>query len=83
MTHTTEIVGYKKLSNGQMNVVIRCCGDPSTDWNHTMAAEVLATPEKRSKSIDAARQLAVKAHQERVDAEAAAVSLMGESVDHE
>ncbi len=82
MTHTTEIVAYKKLSNGQMAVVIRCCGDASAEWTHTMAAAVLADPAKRSASIDAARQLAVKAHQERMDAEAAAVELMGEQVEH-
>jgi hypothetical protein len=83
MSHETEIIAFNKLKNGQMVVTIRCCGNPNTDWNHTMAPEVVADPAKKSASISAARQLAVTAHQNAIDADAALPELMGEKVKHE
>lgn len=36
MAHNTELVAWKKLSNGQHAVCIRCCGDEGTDHWHGM-----------------------------------------------
>lgn len=78
MNHTTEIVGYEKLSNGQFAVYIRCCGNASTEYRHTMAGSVMASPQKRKASIKGARLRAVEEHENSLKAEAAAVELMGE-----
>ena len=77
MSHQTEIVGYKKINNGQFAVCIRCCGNASTDSWHTMAANVMADPKKRKDSIKAARARTAKAHGDALKAEEAAIELMG------
>lgn len=82
MTHTTEVVEYKKLSNGQFAVIIRCCGNASTDWSHTMAAEVASDSTRRTASLDTARGACSALHQHALDAEAALLSEMGATQDH-
>ena len=80
--HTTEVVASQKLSNGQFCVIIRCCNNPSTDWTHTMAAEVLADPDKRAASIGKAREWCSQLHQQAMDAEIAALNEMGKTEEH-
>lgn len=67
--HTTEIVYFQKLSNGQFLAVIRCCGNASTDSPHVMAAEVVADDEKRFASIGKARQDCAELHEKALQAE--------------
>lgn len=82
MAHSTEVVEYKKLSNGQFSVKIRCCGNASTDWTHTMAADVAADSVKRATSIDAARVNASNLHEKAMLAENALLDEMGKVVVH-
>ena len=77
MNHQTEIVGYKKINNGQFAVCLRCCGNPSTDSWHTMAAAVMASPKARKESIKNARARVAKEHEDALKAEEAAIELMG------
>jgi hypothetical protein len=53
MTHTTEIVEWKQVNDGQFSVMVRCCGDASTDSWHTMAANVVTDDARRQESINA------------------------------
>lgn len=53
MSHQTEIVQYKNLSDGQIAVLLRCCKKPITDHWHTMAVSVAADPQKLADSINA------------------------------
>ena len=77
MSHTTELVGYKKLSNGQFAVCIRCCGNPASDSWHAMAASVMAVKKQRDASIKKQRVRVSEEHENSLKAEAAAVELMG------
>lgn len=83
MSHTTEIVKYEKLSNGHFAVVVRCCGNASTDWSHTMAAQVASDPHKRSASINEARQKCADLHDHAIKAEHALIEEMGSQQKHE
>lgn len=83
MSHSTEVVRYEKKSNGQFAVIIRCCGNASTDHPHTMAAEVAADADKRVLSITGAREFCAKQHQAALDAEAALLEEMGKTESHE
>ena len=69
MAHTTEVIHFQKLSNGQFLAMVRCCGNPSTDWPHVMAAEVLADDEKKKASIQYAREQCAKLHDAAQQAE--------------
>lgn len=69
MAHTTEVIHFQKLSNGQFLAVIRCCGNASTDWPHTMAAEVVADDTKRFASIGKARTDCAALHESAIQAE--------------
>lgn len=60
--HTTEVVITQKLNNGQIAFCIRCCGDPSTDHWHTMAASVAGDPEQRKASVDAQHDFCARQH---------------------
>ena len=77
MKHTTEIVEYKKLSNGQFSFCVRCCGDAGTDSWQTMAAAVMAVKKQREASIKKQRLRVSEEHELALKAEAAAVELMG------
>jgi len=82
MSHQTEVVGYKKLSNGQVSVCIRCCGQESTDSWHSMLVAVAGDPAKRQASIDEARTRVAEEHELAQKSEQAAIELMGEKKDH-
>lgn len=60
--HTTEVVATQKLNNGQIAFCIRCCGNPSTDHWHTMAAPVAADPDKRKASVDEQHTFCAQQH---------------------
>ena len=36
-THASKLIGRKKLTDGQFAVLIRCCGDQTTDSWHTLS----------------------------------------------
>lgn len=82
MTHTTEVVRYEKRSSGQFEVVIRCCGSPSTDWAHLMAAEVAADAQKRADSIQKNREQCADLHEKALQAEQGMLQEMGKKVEH-
>jgi hypothetical protein len=77
MRHQTEIVQYKKLSNGQFSFCVRCCGDASTDSWQTMAAGVIAVKKQRDASIKEQRVRVSEEHEKALKAEAAALEVMG------
>lgn len=82
MAHITEIVAFQKLSSGQFVAIVRCCNNISTDWPHTMAAEVAADDIKRAASISQAREWCSQQHQSAMDAEAKLLSEVGKTVEH-
>jgi hypothetical protein len=68
MAHSTEIVAWKKLSNGQHSVCIRCCGDEGTDHWHSMS---VVTPQGqpvdralRDVNLAAVRSFVASQHEE-------------------
>jgi hypothetical protein len=63
MSHSTEIVEVKKLSNGQISALIRCCGNASTDHWVTMAVEVAADSEERKAYLESERQKVADQHE--------------------
>lgn len=69
MSHSTEIVHFQKLSNGQFLATVRCCNNPSTDWPHVMAAEVVADDAKKLASIADARKKCADLHEAAQQAE--------------
>lgn len=78
MAHTTEIVSYKKLSNGQFALLFRCCNNPSTDYWHT-----LDNGADRTASIADAHKRCADEHAKAVTASDDAIALMGQTVTHE
>lgn len=78
MKHTTEVVEYKKLSNGQFAICVRCCGNAGTDSRQTMVASVMAVKKQRDALIKKLRARVSEEHELALKAEAAAVELMGE-----
>lgn len=81
MSHTTEIVEYRKLSDSEFAVCIACCGE-HLHW-HTMHASVVVDPEKKDASILQARELAATNHEAAVKAEEHLKSLVGSKVAHD
>ena len=53
MSHRTEIVEYKSLSDGEIAALLRCCKKPITDHWHTMAVSIAADSQKLADSISA------------------------------
>jgi hypothetical protein len=51
MTHDVEIIDFKQLSDGQVAVLTRCCGDDSSRSWHTMASSVVLDDAARAASI--------------------------------
>lgn len=62
MSHITEVVAIQKLNNGQISVCVRCCGNPSTDHWHTMAAEVCGDTNRKQESIAFAHKYCAEQH---------------------
>ena len=82
MSHETEIKKVEKLDNGQWVIVIRCCANPATDYSHTVDAAVMANPAKKEQSISDARLRAAGQHEKAMQAEQAALDIVGEKVKH-
>jgi glycyl-tRNA synthetase beta subunit len=80
MKHTTEISGYRKLSNGQFVIDITCCG--THHHPHTVAASAVDTPEKRDASIAAACELAKQNHESEIKAEQHLIDAVGSTTEH-
>lgn len=73
-THTTEVVSYQKLSNGQAAVVIRCCGNASTDFPHTFSFTGDAA--QRAQNLQSAHGQCAQQHQAQIDSDAGLPALM-------
>ena len=82
MSHTTEIVNARKES-GQVRLTIRCCGNPSTDFVHTMLADAFYDPEKRAESIAGAHKQCAKQHEASLTAENVILEEVGKTVRHD
>jgi hypothetical protein len=82
MTHTVEVAAYKKLSNGQVAVCLRCCNSPATDHWHTMGVSVAADPVAREASIGSQRVFVSQQHDDALKAEAAAFAELGTVTTH-
>lgn len=82
MAHTTEIVAYKKLSDGQFALCVRCCNDTMHDSWHTVDATVMLDPVKYAASLDAHRDKVAASHEVAVQAEEVAKRLIGEKKNH-
>ena len=80
MSHSTEIVGYKKLNDEQFAVCIRCCGNASTDHWHEM--KFTADPIQRAANLDAERDKVVSRHKAAISGESIAIELMGSVKEH-
>lgn len=80
MTHTTEVVKYEKLSNGQYSYCIRCCGNASTDsWN---TLDVTSPETDRAQAMQAAHARVAQEHQASIDAQAEVAIQMGATETH-
>ena len=82
MPHITDIVKYEKLSNGQVSIVVRCCGNAHTDYSHVMAVEVAANSETLKASINGARERCAVLHQQAQDSETNMMEHLGQQVQH-
>lgn len=84
MAHTTEIVEYKKIANGLVSALIRCCGSASTDHWHTMAVSVAADPVTRAASLAPQRDFVAAQHEAAIQSEAGLIDdVMAPPVTHE
>ena len=83
MTHTVEVAQYKKLSNGQVSLCLRCCGNASTDHWHTMDVSVASDPEKRAASLEPIRAFISQQHDAAIKAEAGALAELGNISQHD
>jgi len=81
MSHSTEIIEYKKLSNGQFAVRIRCCGNESTDHWHTMV--FLHDPVERAANLEKIKQLVADQHEAARQTESEFIGKMGEVTKHQ
>ena len=79
MAHTTEIVEFKKISNGQFSYLIRCCGDQSTDHWHTLGVNVA----DRIASLQVAREYVAAQHEKSLEITNEAATLAGQTVTHD
>lgn len=82
MAHETEVVAYKKLSDGQFSVCVRCCGDEIHDSWHTVDATIMLDPVKYSASLDAHRDRVATNHEVAIQAEEIAKKLVGQKKAH-
>ena len=80
--HETEIVEYKKLSDGQFAVKVRCCGDEQHDSWHTVDAKVLLDPAAYVASLSAHRARVATDHQASILAENVLKALVGKKESH-
>lgn len=80
MAHVTEIVEYKKLSDSEFAVLIRCC-DGHLHW-HTMHSSVVNEEAKLQESVEWARNLAAANHDAALQAEKALKELTGSKKEH-
>ena len=80
MSHTTEVIGYRKISNGQFAIDITCCGVHK--HTHTVIAEAVSTPDKRDSSIEFARNLAAQNHEQAQQAEKHLLEAVGSTKEH-
>lgn len=78
--HTTEIIDFKKLSDSEFAVLIKCCDD-HLHW-HTMHSSVVNDETKQIASLQWARNIAAENHEAAIQAEAKIKTLIGSKVDH-
>lgn len=80
MAHTTEIIEYRKLSDCEFAVCIKCCDD-HLHW-HTMHSSVVNDDGKLSGSLELARGLAAENHEAAIQAEVKIKSMIGAKAQH-
>lgn len=83
MAHTVEVVKYEKLSNGQVAMTLRCCGDQSTDHVHTMAVSVASNVASLKASLDPQRVFLANQHQSALDTQVVAMGEIGNVTTHD
>jgi len=81
MAHKTKIVEYKRLSNEQFAVRIRCCDHEGTDHWHTMA--FVHDPTQRAANLEKVRDLVAQRHESEKQTEAEFTALVGHEKEHE
>ena len=95
MPHQTQIVEYRKLSDSEFAVLIRCCGEceqcksPASGgkctchlhW-HTMHASVINDPARLEGSLSWAHSSAAQNHAAAVRAQAALEEAIGAVISH-
>lgn len=82
MSHTTEIISAERI-HGHYVVKVRCCGDPETDTQHSMALEVFADETKRVASMEDAHKLCAAHHELSKQADAALLAEVGSKLSHD
>jgi hypothetical protein len=80
MAHKTEFTGMKKLSSGQWEIQITCCGEHVHP--HTVGAEAVSTPEKKRETLDWAHKEAAKHHEAAQQLESGLLEAAGETKEH-
>jgi hypothetical protein len=75
--HTIELLNYKQLSNGQLAVLARCCGDDVQRSWHTIATEVIADDTKFQNSMNWFYQRVASEHQTSLQANGVIASMIG------
>jgi hypothetical protein len=80
MTHTTEIIAVVKLGNGQIRATIRCCGNASTDYMHTM--DYAGDAAQRLANLNSAQAKCAENHQSQMDLETQTAALVGQTETH-
>ena len=77
--HTVEITNHKQLSNGQLAVLGRCCGDDSTQSWHTMASAVVTDPTKLQDSLNWFHNRVATEHEAMIQSKVIVANLIGTS----
>lgn len=80
MPHTTELIGSRKISNGQFAIDILCCGEHAHP--HTIGSEVMNNPAKLAQSIQYAHTQAAADHAAANALESDLEALKGQKVEH-
>lgn len=78
--HVTKLMKYEVLNNGQINIVIRCDADPSTDFSGTMSPQVAADEVQRTAYLTECATECANNHQAAMAAQAGVLPLVGTEI---
>lgn len=82
MSHITELIEYKQVADELHAVLIRCCGDTSTDSWHTMHSSVVNDERARLDSMLKAHIRVATSHKAAQIAATSLIGMKGNTVEH-